>query len=130
MSKSYANGIDIFGDEATLKKQIMGIKTDSKTLDEAKVADDCLVFKIFSLIAPAEEAADMRRKLEAGGFGYGDAKKQLLSVVLERYRSMRSEYQRWIKSPGELESILQKGAEKARAHAEKTMLTVKDRIGL
>ncbi len=36
MSKSYNNTIDMFGTAKTIKKQVMGIVTDSKELDEPK----------------------------------------------------------------------------------------------
>ena len=36
MSKSYGNTINVFADEKELKKQVMGIVSDSKTLEEPK----------------------------------------------------------------------------------------------
>lgn len=130
MSKSYGNGIDLFAPEAELKKQIMGIKTDSKTLAEPKVADECVVYQIFRLIAPKNETLEMKNKLEAGNFGYGDAKKTLLSLILETYGTMRKEFDRWIKSPSDLDAELQHGAEKARVKAAKTIKQVKEKVGL
>ncbi len=130
MSKSYHNGLDIFGNEALLKKQVMSIQTDSKTLAEPKVAEDCLVFKLFRLVAAPEETSRMKEQLEAGGYGYGDAKKTLFSCLMDRYGAMRQSYAHWIKDPTALEDVLQRGAEKARVDARKMMQTVRDRVGL
>ena len=46
MSKSYSNTINILGSENTIKKQIMGIITDSKDLEEPKDPLSCNVFRI------------------------------------------------------------------------------------
>ena len=49
MSKSKNNTINVFLPEKQLKKQIMGIKTDSTPLDEPKDPENCNIFKIYSL---------------------------------------------------------------------------------
>ena len=49
MSKSKNNIINIFQPDKALRKQIMSIQTDSKTIEEPKDPENCTVFKIFSL---------------------------------------------------------------------------------
>ena len=49
MSKSYNNYIDIFLPEKKLKKQIMGIKTDSKSVEEVKDPGSCNIYQIYKL---------------------------------------------------------------------------------
>src|SRR6185295_675227 len=76
MSKSYGNTIEIFGDEAALRKKIMGIKMDSRTPAEPKPdADKNLAIHLLKLVAPASVAQDYENRLRAGGLGYGDLKK-------------------------------------------------------
>jgi tryptophanyl-tRNA synthetase len=130
MSKSYRNGIDVFADEAELKKQVMSIKTDSKSLAEPKVADECIVYQIFKLIAEPHETAEMKRRLEAGNFGYGDAKKELLAKILESLAVPRKEFKRWMVNPGDIDQELQRGAAKARVKASKVIKQVKEMVGL
>lgn len=130
MSKSYSNGIDILGDEKLLKKQIMGIVTDSRGLHESKVAEDCIVFQIYRLIAPPPQVAEMQSKLEAGGYGYGDAKKELLRCILENYDDMRKAYFQWMSPNSDLDEILTQGAKKAREKAEDLMEEVRKQVGL
>ena len=72
----------------------------------------------------------MKQKLEAGNYGYGDAKKALLSVILDSFDVMRKEFTRWISSPADLESELKRGAEKARTKASKVIKQVKEIVGL
>ncbi|MDB5037376.1 MAG: Tryptophan--tRNA ligase [Bacteriovoracaceae bacterium] len=130
MSKSYGNGIDLFAEENVLKKQIMGIKTDSKGLADSKVADEVVIYQLFKLIASESEAAEMKRKLEAGNYGYGDAKKELLNKILDSYGAMRKDFTRLISNPGDLEAELRRGGEKARQKASKIIKQVKEIVGL
>lgn len=130
MSKSYNNGIEIFAPEDELKRQVMRIVTDSKTLQEPKNPDECLVYQIFRLVASKEESLEMANRLRAGNYGYGDAKKQLLSCLLDRFGPMRQKYQHLQDHPDELNEILKQGAEKARQKASKMIVQVRNRVGL
>ncbi len=86
MSKSKNNVINIFLPEKDLKKQIMSIKTDSTPVESPKDPEICNVFKIFKLIAPLKNISEMKGKYLKGGMGYGDAKKQLLDMILSKFR--------------------------------------------
>lgn len=130
MSKSYDNGIDLFAPEAILKKQIMSIQTDSKSLAEPKDPEACVVYQIFKLVGSTADVNAMHSKLAAGGYGYGDAKKWLLSTILEGYGAMRKEYDRWMKDPASLDDCLKVGAQKARTQAAKMLGRVRQRVGL
>jgi len=130
MSKSYGNAIHMFEDERQLKKEVMKIVTDSAALEDPKDAEGSLVYQIFKIVAPPERAAEMKQKLEAGGYGYGTAKKDLLNEILERFSSMRQAYENWMKRPDDLEHCLQQGAAKAREKARNLMERVKAQVGL
>src|SRR5436190_22802355 len=78
MSKSYGNSIENFGEEAALRKKIMGIKMDSRSPQEPKPdADQNLAIQLLKHFAPVDVAADFENRLRAGGLGYGDLKKAL-----------------------------------------------------
>src|SRR5207302_6061947 len=73
MSKSYGNTIEIFGEEKAMRKQIMGIKMDSRTPQEPKPdAEQNLVIQLLKLVAPPDTAKLEEERLRAGGLGYGD----------------------------------------------------------
>ena len=55
MSKSKNNIINIFLDDKLLRKQIMSIETDSTPLELPKNADNCNVFKLFSLLGSNDQ---------------------------------------------------------------------------
>ena len=78
MSKSYGNTIEMFAPDSVLKKQIMGIVTDSTPLEEPKDPKKCNVYNIYKFLVSAERSKDMADKLSAGGYGYGHAKKELV----------------------------------------------------
>lgn len=130
MSKSYDNGIDIFSSDKQLKKQVMKIMTDSKSLEESKDPESCVVYQIFKLVAKKEAAQQMHDQLKAGGFGYGDAKKMLLNTLLEDFDAMRKKYTHWRQHPDDMQDVLKQGAQRAREKALKTMEEVRSKVGL
>jgi len=130
MSKSYGNTIDIFAPEATLKKQVMGIVTDSTPVDQPKDPKKCNVFRLYELLANKKEIADLTDKYTAGGFGYGDAKKLLLSKLLELFEDARTRKADLDKKDKHIREILEEGTAKAKKTASKTLEEVKKKTGL
>lgn len=130
MSKSYGNTIDIFAPDAVLKKQVMGIVTDSTPVDKPKDPKKCNVFKLYALVASKKEIAELETKYKKGGFGYGDAKKLLLAKLLEIFADARAKKLELDKKESYVREILEDGTKRARAFATKTMEEVKKRTGL
>jgi tryptophanyl-tRNA synthetase len=129
MSKSYGNIIDIFLPKKELDKQIKRIVTDSKELEEPKNPDTCTVFKLFSLMASAEDTEKMRQNYLAGGYGYGHAKKELLELLWTKFEKEREVFNFYMENPQELEQKLSVGEQKARAIAQKTIARVRAVLG-
>jgi tryptophanyl-tRNA synthetase len=129
MSKSYGNFIDIFLPEKELKKVVMGILTDSTPLEEPKDADACIVYQLFKCVGSPEQVLEMRNKLQAGGYGYGHAKSDLLAALLQRFDRARGIYAELMSDPAELERILAKGAERTRPILQETLQRVRNALG-
>lgn len=129
MSKSYGNVIEMFADDATLKKQVMSIVTDSKGLDEPKDTKTCHVFQLYKLFTSEAEQKEMTEKYQAGGFGYGDAKKALLAKILEYFGEAREKRIQLSKNLDYVHDVLREGAQKANATANQTLAEVKEKIG-
>lgn len=129
MSKSYGNTIVPFLTEKDLKKQVMGIVSDSRTLEEPKDPDHDNTFKLFSLVAPPDRVQAMRENYLRGNYGYGHAKKELLEVLLTTYAGQRDHYQRLMNDRGEMDRLLKKGADKACTIASATLQRVRERVG-
>lgn len=129
MSKSYGNIIDIFLPEKELKKQIMSIVTDSTPLEEPKNPDTDNVFAIYKLIATTEQTKNLKQKYLAGNFGYGHAKQELLSLILDKYKEERKTFSFYIENPEELEKKLEQGEAKARVVARNVLNKVRAKLG-
>ncbi len=130
MSKSYGNTIEIFGEEGEIKKRVMRIVTDSRTLEEVKVPEECHVFKLFSLLATEAQQQELAEKYRAGGMGYGTAKKAFLELLTDYFRPMREKRAELERNMDYVEEVLQKGAERARIEARKTLTAARRAIGL
>lgn len=129
MSKSYNNYIDIFLDEKALKKQIYSIVTDSTPLEEPKDAENCLVYQIFKLITSESDSKTMKDKLEAGGYGYGHAKKDLLDIAIDQFKNERKTFNELMSDKDLIEEKLAIGAEKAGLVAKQVLNRVKEKTG-
>ena len=131
MSKSYNNTIELFPEAAKVKKQIMGIKTDSTPVEEPKDPETSNVFTLLKLFAPKSELEEIRGQYIAGGTGYGDFKKRLLKYFDERFGGeTKAKYDEFGADRGYVEEVLAKGAERARAMAGEVMEDVRRVTGL
>ncbi len=130
MSKSYGNTIEIFADEKTMKKKIMGIVTDSTAVDAPKDPATNSIYQLFRLLASAEEANAMAEKFRAGGTGYGDFKKQLFGTVWEYFAPMRAKRAELAADPAWVDEVLRRGAEHANRLAGEVMDRVETAVGL
>ncbi|MEI6865280.1 tryptophan--tRNA ligase [Flavicella sp.] len=129
MSKSKDNLINIFLPKKQLKKQVMGIDTDSKTLEEPKDPNSCNIFTIYNLLASEQQTEEMRANYLAGNFGYGHAKMALLNVILEKYAEPRDKFDYFMNNKQELDVILKKGSEKARKVSSVVLAKVRTKLG-
>ena len=130
MSKSKNNIINIFQSDKALHKQIMSVKTDSKTIEEPKDPESCNVFKLFSLIADPGPIEDLKKQYLAGGMGYGHAKQALFRLMVERFKTEREKFNYYQDHPEEVEVALAKGAVKASKIADEVLLRVRRKLGL
>ncbi|MEH6443064.1 MAG: tryptophan--tRNA ligase [Oceanospirillaceae bacterium] len=113
MSKSYDNTLPLFSEPDDLYKLIKQIDTDSKLPGEAKDPDSSTVFQLYNCFANQDEAAYMRDQF-ANGIAWGDAKKELFEFLDAKLATPREEYKRLMLDLPFVESVLLKGAEKAR----------------
>jgi tryptophanyl-tRNA synthetase len=130
MSKSYGNTIDIFAEGNALKKPVMSIKTDSTPVEAPKDPGKCNVFALYSLFATDEEKAALAARYRAGGMGYGVAKTMLLEKINATFGPFREKRKKLAANAAFVEAVLRRGAQKARAEAQKTMELVREAVGM
>jgi tryptophanyl-tRNA synthetase len=129
MSKSKNNTINVFLPEKKLRKQIMGIQTDSTPLEDPKDPDTCNVFALYSLLGTEQQIFDLRTLYCAGGMGYGHAKQALFELILDSFAEARAKFDYYQNNPAEVTIALTKGAEKAKIIATDVMMRVRSKIG-
>lgn len=130
MSKSYGNAISIFEDQASLRKKIMSLKTDSNPLEAPKPIEHSTILALYKLLASPDDYAQMEREFQAGGVGYGDFKKRLFAAVWEYFEPMRRRRTEILGDPGYVEMVLREGRIRANQVAEDVMSRVRSATGL
>jgi tryptophanyl-tRNA synthetase len=130
MSKSYGNTIEIFAEGNALKKTVMGIVTDSKTVAEPKDPEQSTIFALYGLLATEEEQQALAERYRAGGMGYGEAKKMLLDKLNEHFGPARQRRKELAADAEYVEGVLRQGAQRARAEAQQTMALVRQAVGM
>lgn len=129
MSKSKNNIINIFLNDKKLRKQIMGIQTDSISMEDPKNPDSCNVFKLFKLIASPNEIASMKANYEGGNYGYGHAKQALFELLIKKFSKERETYNYYMENLSEVDKALEIGAKKASLVANEVLSRVRKKLG-
>ncbi len=103
MSKSRNNFINIFLADKKLRKQVMGIQTDSTPLEEPKNPDTDNVFALYKLMASEVQIAEMRANYEGGNYGYGHAKQALYELIITKFADERAKYNHYMDNLNEID---------------------------
>ena len=113
MSKSYDNTIALFGPREQLRKQIMGIVTDSRAPGEPKDTEGSALYQIYRAFADDAEAAAFAQAF-ADGIAWGDAKQALFDRVEREVAPLREKYDVLVAEPQRIERLLRDGAQRLR----------------
>jgi len=130
MSKSIGNTIEIFAPADEIRKQIMGMVTDTKRIlrtdpGRPEVCNVCQLHKSFG--DDYDEIWDGERTARTGCV---DTKKLLVERVLAHYAEPRERYAELMADPARIDRILDEGAERVRPIAAATMAEVREKMGL
>ena len=130
MSKSYGNVIPLFASDDVLRKAVMGIVTTSKAKGEPLDPDTCNVFAMYKLFLNGDELNRLSTRYREGSIGYGEAKENLYEIVRSYVAPFREKRSLLLSDRIELVDILNRGAEKAQAQAQKKVAHARQMIGL
>jgi tryptophanyl-tRNA synthetase len=130
MSKSYGNTIEMFAPKKQLRKQVMGIVTDSTPVEDPKDPDTSNLYELWSLFANPEEREETASRFRRGGLGYGEVKKDLFERLLAHFEPARKARQELVSRPDTIEDILRDGAKRAREESAPLMAKVRRAAGL
>jgi tryptophanyl-tRNA synthetase len=135
MSKSDASDysrINLTDDADAVAQKFRKAKTDPEPLPseekglEARPEADNLV-GIYAALAGSNKAAVLR---EFGGAQFSVFKSALVDLSVAKLGPVGAEMKRLVQDTAYVDSVLADGAARARARAEKTMVAVKDIVGL
>ena len=129
MSKSRNNTINIFLPDKQLRKQIMGIKTDSLALEDPKDPETDTIFALYRLLASPEQTEEMRANYLAGNYGYGHAKQALYELVISKFATIRARYTHFMEHQHEIDEALAIGKVKAKKVATAVIQRVRAKVG-
>jgi tryptophanyl-tRNA synthetase len=132
MSKSDINPasrINLLDDPKTIKKKIARATTDSERLvtfdpDRPGITNLLTIYQMLTGQSQQEIEADFVGK------GYGEFKAELTDRLVETLAPIQQRFNELMNDQGELERILEQGADEVRPLAEHTVQRVKEVIGL
>ncbi len=130
MSKSYDNTIPLTGGKKAIRKTIMRILTDSTAVEDPKPVEGSNLIALYKLFANDVEMQQMIDDHLVGGYGYGDFKQRLFDSYWEHFEAVRVKKEELEKNPDFVDSVLNKGAQKAREEATIVIERVKKAVGL
>jgi len=123
MSKSYGNDLWIFETGKKLKAAVGRIVTDSRPPGEPKDPKDLLLFRFLELFLDRAELSTWEERVRRGGEGapgYGHLKQRIVEAIEERFAPARARREELLADPAEVDRVLERGAEAARAVAART----------
>jgi tryptophanyl-tRNA synthetase len=130
MSKSSPSGCVFLLDEnKAAEKKIKSAVTDSDAVVRFDELNKPGVSNLLALQKAINNTSIESLEFEYFGRGYGDLKKETFEVILSVIEPIRTRVNELLADPGELESLMNKGAQKARDASEPTLNLVYDRIG-
>ncbi len=130
MSKSYGNAIPLFDTKKRVRKRIMAVKTDSRSVEEPKDPEGCNVLALLQLFVTPDELEAWKLRYSQGGLGYGEVKKRLAEVYEQTFGGMRERRAQLAKDSDYVEDVLREGAKRAREVAEPLMDEVRAASGI
>jgi tryptophanyl-tRNA synthetase len=133
MSKSeqQMNTIYLNDDDALITKKIMKAKTDNGPDSPNSEKPQYIqgLFTLLALVSPPEILAKFEYDFSHCQIRYGDMKKQLAEYMIRFIKPIRDRAESLQKDPAQVDSILARGAVKARKSAAATLLEVRKALG-
>ncbi len=135
MSKSLGNHIPlgVFGNDKQLRKQLARCVTDEKrvTREDAGNPDDCpTIGTMHKQFSSDEDNAWVRQGCTTAGIGCVDCKGKLADNMNAHFAAYVERRAALVANPGRVDEVLEMGAKKARAFAQRTLGEVHKKLGL
>ncbi len=130
MSKSLGNVVEIFGEEETIRRQVMSMVTDTERIRRTDPGrpQACNVCQLHRQFGTDHEAIWEGERSAATGCV--DTKRLLAERMLTTFAEARERHRELSERPGYVEEILRAGAERLAPIARETLRECHERMGL
>ncbi len=130
MSKSTGNVIEILADEATIRKQVTSMVTDTQRIKRTdpgrpEVCNVCQLHRFFG-----DDYESIWEGERTARTGCVDTKRLLADRIVARFAEAHERRRELESRPGYVEQVLRAGAERLAPMAAETMREVRERMGL
>jgi tryptophanyl-tRNA synthetase len=131
MGKTEGNGIYLVDDPKVIKKKVMRAVTDEgpKEMNQEKPEPIQNIFTLMKAVSSQETLDFFEEQYNSCKIRYGDMKKQLAQDIIDFTEPIRERFKSIYNDEEYLRKVSQKGAEKARESAAKTLREVRKIIG-
>ncbi len=132
MSKSLGNTVGLLEEPAAIWEKLRPAVTDPARVKRTDpgTPEICNIYHLHKAFSPAVTVEHVAVQCRTAGWGCIDCKKVLLESMNAELTPIRERAAKLAAEPGKVESILDAGAERARAKASVTMSEVKEIMGL
>lgn len=133
MSKSLGNTINLFDDEKTVLKKVMGMYTDPARVrsDIPGTVEDNPVFMYHDAFnSDKAEVADLQERYRRGAVGDVEVKQKLARALNAFLQPIREKKELIEKDKGYVEEVLYEGTARMKKTAQQTLMLVRKAMGL
>ena len=99
-------------------------------MEDPKDPDNSILYSILKLFCDSDAQAEWANRFRSGGLGYGEVKKEIFSLFMDKFGPMRQRREQLEKEPEYLDEILKKGVEQARKIALPLLKEARDIVGI
>ena len=130
MSKSIGNTIEIFAPDDEIRRQVMGMVTDTLRIKRTDPGhpERCNVCRLHRFFG--DDYAEIWEGERTARTGCVDTKKLLVERLLRFYAEARGRYAELIAHPERVDAILDEGAARLRPIVDATLAEVHEKMGL
>lgn len=131
MSKSYGNAIYLKDPPDLIRKKISTMKTDTrrKRKTDPGVPEECPVFTLHKAFVPSQKRNHLAQSCRTAQIGCLECKKVVIETLVHILTPFWKTRRQLEQNPSQVWKILEKGNQKARITAQKTMEEVRSAIG-
>ncbi len=108
----------------------MSVVTDSASPEDKKSPDENNIYKIHKLFLNEEDDKNLRAKFENGGYGYKQAKDELLVTIMKWREGKKEKYDELLTDTSFINSLMKEGGDTAQQKAKEKMSIIRKQVGL